>query len=391
MSRQMSTLPSSKAISKLLQLLGSFMVRQQVLGATLLLAALGLVNIAARPAFPPADPFTGSRPSFVPTPVLSAAHRVLDVPTPPVPPSVVDSLAILEGSATDPPASQVTPTSVAMTSLEIEHVVLISIDGLRPDALFLAYTPHLDKLIERGAYCPHSQTVSLSLTLPGHASMLTGTIPDKHGILWGIPYIGWPGMNGPTLFSIAHEAGLSSAVVLGKEKLNYLVLPNSVDQVFSGDTHDPQIRDWALEIIRAGLPHVLFIHFPDTDRVGHDYGWMSENQLFAITYVDGLVGEIVAELEHTGYINRTLLIVTADHGGNGFGHGDDSPLDRTIPWLAVGPRIKSGIILTSTVYTYDTAATVLYALDLPIPEHWEGKPVLEIFQPTATLAEARAN
>lgn len=387
----MSKLPLSEEKPVLLPSVGRLSARQGVLGVTLLLAILALINIAARPAFPPADPFTASRPNFVPTPALIPAHWVLDIPPTISSPSLVDSLAKPNDSATSPSASEVTSTPIIATSLEIEHVVLISIDGLRPDALFLAYTPNLDKLIERGAYCPHSQTISLSLTLPSHASMLSGTIPEKHGVLWGIPYIGWPGMNGPTLFNITHNAGLSSAMILGKNKLNYLVLPDSVDQVFSGDTHDPQIRDWTLEIIRAGLPHVLFIHFPDTDRVGHDYGWMSENQFFAITYVDSLVGEIVAELEDKGYLNQTLLIVTADHGGNGFAHGDDSPLDRTIPWLAVGPRIKPGFKLSSPVQTYDTAATVLYALGLPIPEHWEGQPVTEIFQPATALADTSRN
>jgi len=106
---------------------------------------------------------------------------------------------------------------------------------------------------------------------------------------------------------------------------------------------------------------------------------MSVNQLQAITFVDSMVGEIVAVLESGGYLNSTLLIVTADHGGHGTRHGDDSPEDRTIPWLAVGPGVRPGILLTQTINTYDTAATALYALKLSVPEGWDGKPVLEIF------------
>jgi arylsulfatase A-like enzyme len=102
--------------------------------------------------------------------------------------------------------------------------------------------------------------------------------------------------------------------------------------------------------------------------------------LYAVNYVDGLIGEIVAALESGGYLHNTLLIITADHGGHGFKHGDDSPEDRTIPWLVVGPGVPVGVTLTSSINIYDTAATVLYALDLPIPEHWDGQPILEIFQ-----------
>jgi len=128
------------------------------------------------------------------------------------------------------------------------------------------------------------------------------------------------------------------------------------------------------------LPHILFIHFPDTDRVGHAYGWMSTNQLQSITFVDGLIGEILAALERGDYLDITLLIITADHGGHGLGHGDDAALDKTIPWLAVGPRVPAGVTLTRNINTYDTAATALYALELPIPEIWDGQPILEIFQ-----------
>ncbi len=210
--------------------------------------------------------------------------------------------------------------------------------------------------------------------------MLTGMTPDKHGILWGLPYLGWPGMNGPTLFSVAHDAGLQTAMVLGKEKLGYLVLPDSVDELFCADVHDTEIKDQALKYIESGLPHVLFVHFPDTDRVGHAHGWMSLNQFQSITFVDGLIGELVAALERGGYLGSTLLIITADHGGHGLGHGDDAPLDKTIPWLAVGPHVPANVTFTRNINTYDTAATALYYLELPIPENWDGQPVLEIFQ-----------
>jgi hypothetical protein len=274
------------------------------------------------------------------------------------------------------PTLTATPSPTASQPTEIKHVVIITIDGLRPDALDQADTPTLDKLRAKGAYSPNAQTVLTSSTLPSHASMLSGMVPAKHGILWNTPYIGWPGMNGPTLFSVAHDAGLSTAMVFGKEKLHYIVLPNSVDKIFGVDCHDPEVKEKAIEFIEAGLHDILFIHLPDTDRVGHDYGWMSPNQLYAVTFADGMIGEVVAALEKEGYLDSTLLIVTSDHGGHGKGHGDDSPLDRTIPWLAVGPNVPPGIILSQNINTYDTAATVLYALEIPIPEKWDGQPIL---------------
>jgi predicted AlkP superfamily pyrophosphatase or phosphodiesterase len=259
-------------------------------------------------------------------------------------------------------------------------VVIISIDGLRPDALDLADAPTLDDLRARGAYSPNTKTVGVSATLPGHASMISGMTPEKHGVLFSLPYIGWPGMNGPTLFNVAHDAGLETAMVVGKDKLSYLALPNSVDTLFAADVHDTEIKDQAVELIQGGLPDVLFIHFPDTDWVGHAYGWVSTNQLYSIAFVDGLIGQILAALESGGYLESTLLIITSDHGGHGSAHGDDSPIDRTVPWLAVGPGVPPGVTLARDINIYDTAATALYALELPIPEVWDGQPVLEIFE-----------
>jgi phosphopentomutase len=211
--------------------------------------------------------------------------------------------------------------------------------------------------------------------------------PDKHGFNFPHPYIDWPGLNGQTLFSVAHDAGLETAMVVGKKKFDYLILPNSVDKLSCADVHDTDIKDQAIEFIEEGLPDVLFIHFPDTDKVGHAFGWMSANQLQSIAFADAMIGEILAALEGGGYLNSTLLIITSDHGGHYFSHGDDSPLDRTIPWLAVGPGVPQDKTIGRCINIYDTAATAIYALGLPIPEMWDGQPVLEIFpQPELQVA-----
>jgi arylsulfatase A-like enzyme len=216
--------------------------------------------------------------------------------------------------------------------------------------------------------------------MPNHASMLGGMTPDKHGILWIEPYPEAPTVISPTLFSVAHEAHLSTAMIVGKAKLEYLVLPDSVDNFLDAGPTDTQVKDRAIEIIQTDLPNILFIHLPNVDTAGHDTGWLSPGQLQALTLADGLIGELVAALEAGGYLPTTILIVTSDHGGHGTGHGSDSSEDTTIPWLAVGPGISAGMTLTSDIVTYDTAATVLYVLNLPIPEIWDGKPVLEIFE-----------
>src|SRR3990170_8265497 len=61
------------------------------------------------------------------------------------------------------------------------RVVVVSIDGARPDALLVAKTPTITRLWKQGAYSFRAQTISPSTTLPAHTSMLTGISPDRHG------------------------------------------------------------------------------------------------------------------------------------------------------------------------------------------------------------------
>lgn len=277
------------------------------------------------------------------------------------------------------PTATLTATPTATPVPAIEHVVLISVDGLGPGALDRADTPVLDGLRRQGAYSARAQAVLPSVTLVNHASMLSGMKPEKHGITWNELDTELGLVNGPTVFSQASKAGLNTAMVVGKPKLEHLVLPGSVDTFIYAGFLDVQMVDQALALIEAGLPDILFIHLPDVDSAGHATGWMSQGQLLAISMTDGLIGDIVAALEAGGYAEQTLLIVTSDHGGTGKAHGSAAPEDTTIPWLAVGPGVPAGLSLEQEINIYDTAATILYALNLPLPPQWDGRPVLEIF------------
>jgi predicted AlkP superfamily pyrophosphatase or phosphodiesterase len=258
-------------------------------------------------------------------------------------------------------------------------VVIISIDGLRADALAQSDTPVLAGLIAQGAYSDSAQSVAPSATLIGHASMLGGMTPEHHGIYWNVyaPELGK--INGPTLFTVAHQAGLTSAMIAGKPRLEHIVLPNSVDNYIYAGYLDQMTVARALDVIKTGMPDILFVHLPDVDEQGHKTGWMSEEQFLTISQADARLGEMVAALETAGYWPHTLLIVTADHGGEGYRHGGDSPGELTIPWLVVGPGVQPGLRLKSKVMVYDTAATALYALDLSVPTSWDGRPIEEVF------------
>jgi hypothetical protein len=276
-------------------------------------------------------------------------------------------------SQTFTPTATQTPTAAP----SIRRVVILSIDGLRPDAILLAPMPNLIGLMQSGAFSLGARTVFPSITLVAHASMLTGMCPSKHGVDWNdyLPERGYA--QGVDLFDIAHAAGLRTEMYVGKKKMKQITEPSSLDNFVFVNDSDSVLMDRLI----ADFPQdfgVLFIHLVETDLTGHAYGWLSPEQLSTIQRADEALGRLLAELDARDLRGETLIIVTADHGGNGQGHGSDSHENMTIPWIAAGPGIQPKT-LTTLVHTMDTAATAAFALGLEIPYEWDGVPVYEAF------------
>lgn len=281
----------------------------------------------------------------------------------------------LPPTATEQPAATVTITPTLQPA--IRRVIILSVDGLRPDAITLAPMPNVLNLMKTSAWTLTAQTIFPSVTLPAHTSMLTGLCPSKHGVTWN-DYIPENGIaQGTDLFDLSHAAGLQNVMYVGKKKLQQVTDASNIDRfVFINDRDKIIMQD-----LLGDFPQdfgVLFIHFATTDDMGHEHGWLSPEQLSVIRRADEATGDLLAALDAKGLRDETLLIITADHGGHDKTHGSRLPEDMTIPWIASGPGIQAGE-LTAPVYTMDTAATAAYALGLPIPAEWDGVPVLQAF------------
>lgn len=285
-------------------------------------------------------------------------------------------------------ASEAQPAKPQRPVVAIDHVVIISVDGMRPDLVLLGNAPVMRDMVHRGAYTFWARTTAVSITLPSHVSMLTGVNPRKHKIEWNddlpLKHPVYPQM--PTLFEMAKNAGYTTALVTGKEKFEPLTKPGTLDFAFlptqDYETDEP-VCDKAVEVIAQMKPDVLFVHFPATDKTGHKYGWGSHEQLAAVERVDACIGRIVTALKDAGLFESTFVVVSADHGGQGLTHGPEDARSRQIPWLATGPGVKADFDLTQItgldVRTEDTCATACWLLGLPLPGYFDGKPVRDAF------------
>ena len=284
----------------------------------------------------------------------------------------------------------------------VHHVFIFSIDGGKPAVIEKSDMPVLKKLAAEGAYSWKATTIFPSKTLPAHTSMLTGVGPDKHNVLWNdfLPEKGI--VHVPTVFSIAHEAGFSTAIFAGKEKFRHLVVTNTVDEfsfnqpeshklekTVMNDNGKPEtfveytvlaktVATDAAAYIPIKKPNLSFIHFTDTDDTGHTYGWGSPEQKKAFADVDAALGVVLDSIRKAGIIDDSVIIVTADHGGHKFIHGTKMPDDMTIPWVIWGKGVKKDFKIKTQVNICDTAATALWLLGLSCPD-CDGKPVTSAF------------
>ncbi len=266
-------------------------------------------------------------------------------------------------------------------------VVVISIDTLRADHLPLygygaGSAPNLDRLGREGivfddlySHCP--------LTLPAHASMLTGLLPPHHGVRDNIGFRLAP--EHATLATRFRAAGLHTGAAVSAYVLR---ATTGIAQGF--DFYDDAIeteggtesignlqRDGAIAVealtrwigAQKGARFFAFLHLyephspytPPPRHQGHALPYDGE-----VAYADELVGRLVGALEASGLYDRAIIAVTSDHGEGLGDHGEAEHgifLYREavhIPLVLRLPRgLGGGTRVAGTVGQADLAATLL--------------------------------
>lgn len=273
----------------------------------------------------------------------------------------------------------------------VKHVFIISYDQGNPELVRKTELPTFHQMAAQGARTWEAYTIVPSLTLPSHISMLTGVGIQKHQISWNDHQPSKGHVPVPTVFSLAKARGLKTAMFVGKEKLQTLEIPGTIDLLVW-----PQPEDDAKAIARAfaaefakSKPHLTFLHFRDPDTVGHATGAYSPEKIQALKDCDTALTIIKDAVAAAGVLKDSVFILTADHGahdtknkeGKTVGtHGDSRPEDVLIPWVAWGKGVKKDFTITASVIQYDTAATALWLLKVPLPEHFWGRPVSSAFK-----------
>ncbi|MEP6492289.1 MAG: alkaline phosphatase family protein [bacterium] len=279
---------------------------------------------------------------------------------------------------------------------DVHRVIVVVLDGLRPDAIERFGLSHMRRLMATGAHSRSATTVTPSVTAAAMTSLMSGVHPARHGIQSDKLFIPRTAAGLTPIPEVLSRSGLPSAAFMADvapifrgfvtrvgRRLGFSVLRTA------GKTA-PEILHAARATLRIQQHGLILFHWPDADRAGHEYGWMSDEYAEGCARMDDALG-MLAAIANVAHDPQTILIALADHGGGGVDgkdHESDHALDRTIPLLIAG----RGVIATelATPSLVDVPPSILWALGLEVPASYEGRVLHEAFATFDTPASAVA-
>ncbi len=289
-------------------------------------------------------------------------------------------------------------------------VVLISIDTLRADRLpVYGYggvdTPAIDALAAAGIVFERAFSQS-PLTLPAHASLLTGLLPPQHGVRSNVGYklagerlpslarrlgeLGYATGAAVSSFVLRRETGIAEGFDLFEDGIDLGAESGAGGLQRRGPATLAAIRPW-LESV-AGRPFFLFFHIyephtpydpPEPYRSRYPEAYDGE-----VAAADGVVGDLLAELRRLGVYDRSLVILTSDHGEGLGEHGEDEHgvfLYREsleVPLVVKLPAgARAGERVPGPAQLADVAPTVLEVVGAGAAEGLAGESLLVLPRP----------
>lgn len=204
-------------------------------------------------------------------------------------------------------------------------VLLISVDGMRPDVVLEAdrhqlRLPVLRSFLKDGSYAQQVVNVNPTVTNPNHTTLVTGVLPLEHGVYNNRPfaataklpksYSAYAEIKAPTLWSAAKKAKLRTASIF------WPVTKKAHDIDFNlvegNDEDDQKIADDAIALIEQKRPELLTVHFVAADHAQHEHGPFSAEGNAALERIDTQIGRVVAA--HRKAFPDSVVAIVSDHG-----------------------------------------------------------------------------
>lgn len=260
-----------------------------------------------------------------------------------------------------------------------ERVIVIAIDGCRVDRLAEARTPIIDRLRAEGTSFTNMHTVYPARTVTGFSSMLTGAPPAVHGMRSNfVPRLG---VQCDSVFEAFARNGRTARLV----GIAHLIdafgdgVVRSVTARMNNDAIDDALVRRAQNVLRDEDPDLLILQLLSVDQTGHARGSYNTEYLQKIEATDTIIGNFLDWLREAGYLHKTTVIVTSDHGqGIGIGgHGHMTPSEIHIPCVLWGEGVQPGLVREEATWITDIAATVSYLMGVEPPRESTGQVLVD--------------
>lgn len=268
---------------------------------------------------------------------------------------------------------------------QYRKIVLLVLDGLRPDAVTDEHMPTLTGLMRRGWQAGEAVTVRPSVTVAALTSIASGVPPEVHGLTEQ----GMPGVSKlRELRPLPRELrrlGVETTVLLpalgagARWIAGALLRLGGVTRLRTSPHGPARTVESALRQVEGNpTPEFVVVYLNNADVAGHAWGWMSDAYLRAADALDQALVGLHAVAEGP----ESLLIVTADHGGGGVSprdHDAPHPLNDRIPLALLGAGIPAGRTGTRRVHLLDVPPTVVRAFGGTAPAGYSGRIIHEAF------------
>ncbi|MBQ3288344.1 MAG: alkaline phosphatase [Kiritimatiellae bacterium] len=272
-----------------------------------------------------------------------------------------------------------------------KHVVLIGVDGFGARWIPWDRMPNLSNLRENGLYAVGRDNFPTSSAI-NWATVFYGTVVEVHGFReWNSrkpdpapPAAALDGDRLPCIFSEIRRQDPSAytASLYTWDGVGFCHNTNTLSFVkyFGGEGGDAYpsrdagvVEEGVKEL--AKKPKMILFYNGQPDSFGHKYGWGTPEYTNACERVDEGIGRIVEGIKKAGMWDDTVIMLVADHGGEGKKHGMANLNCFEIPFLVSGPAVK-GMRLREPVLLADTAPTIAELLGYQVPECWRGRPAV---------------
>ncbi len=290
----------------------------------------------------------------------------------------IDSSSPAESSNTPAESSKADPDQNDKDDEDMKytykHVIVIGVDGAG-NFFNKSETPNIDKIFENGAVTYYALTENPSISAQCWGSLMHGVTNNVHGLTNAIveatPYPA--DSKFPSFFKVVRENDKDAklASFSNWSPINIGIVEDGLDVYKYGGVNDSAICNAVCNYVSANAPKLVFVQFDEADGVGHSVGYNTPSHFAKIKEIDGYIGKIYEAYEQKGIIDETLFIVTADHGGNGKGHGGYTDGEKYIMFASAGKTVEKGTIGEMAIR--DTASVVLHAFGYEQPETWTSR------------------